>query len=125
MSEDGDERHSGLSLSPGASLGSSSAEGEAPVCRDYLRNVCKRGKRCKFRHPNASDTEAAAATMADCKAELKADCAGAGAVAKVNTGAVVSATMLDNSAANTTSLLGNLNFCHDFQVRMRIRRARV
>ena len=25
------------------------------VCRDYLRNVCKRGPRCKYRHPNGNE----------------------------------------------------------------------
>uniref|UniRef100_A0A8C5PCG2 Zinc finger CCCH domain-containing protein 10 n=1 Tax=Leptobrachium leishanense TaxID=445787 RepID=A0A8C5PCG2_9ANUR len=25
------------------------------VCRDYLRNVCKRGKRCRFKHPDSGD----------------------------------------------------------------------
>ncbi|KAE8626453.1 hypothetical protein XENTR_v10006634 [Xenopus tropicalis] len=25
------------------------------VCRDFLRNVCKRGKRCRFKHPDADD----------------------------------------------------------------------
>ncbi|XP_063808698.1 zinc finger CCCH domain-containing protein 10 [Pseudophryne corroboree] len=25
------------------------------VCRDYLRNVCKRGKRCRFKHPESND----------------------------------------------------------------------
>ncbi|XP_007908768.1 zinc finger CCCH domain-containing protein 10 [Callorhinchus milii] len=25
------------------------------ICRDYLRNVCSRGKRCKFRHPDSSE----------------------------------------------------------------------
>lgn len=25
---------------------------EDKVCRDFLRNVCNRGKRCKFFHPN-------------------------------------------------------------------------
>ncbi|XP_010283028.1 PREDICTED: zinc finger CCCH domain-containing protein 10, partial [Phaethon lepturus] len=24
-------------------------------CRDFLRNVCKRGKRCRFRHPDISE----------------------------------------------------------------------
>ena len=27
------------------------------ICRDYLRNVCKRGKRCKYRHPNTNETK--------------------------------------------------------------------
>lgn len=25
------------------------------VCRDYMRNVCTRGKRCRYRHPTAED----------------------------------------------------------------------
>ncbi|XP_043536555.1 zinc finger CCCH domain-containing protein 10-like [Chiloscyllium plagiosum] len=25
------------------------------VCRDFMRNVCKRGKRCKFQHPEVSE----------------------------------------------------------------------
>lgn len=25
------------------------------ICRDFLRNVCNRGKRCKFRHPDANE----------------------------------------------------------------------
>ncbi|XP_078056246.1 zinc finger CCCH domain-containing protein 10-like [Mustelus asterias] len=25
------------------------------VCRDFMRNVCKRGKRCKFHHPEVSE----------------------------------------------------------------------
>lgn len=27
------------------------------ICRDFLRNVCKRGKRCRYRHPETSDTQ--------------------------------------------------------------------
>lgn len=26
------------------------------ICRDYLRNVCKRGKRCKYRHPETAES---------------------------------------------------------------------
>ncbi|OWF35361.1 zinc finger CCCH domain-containing protein 10-like [Mizuhopecten yessoensis] len=26
------------------------------ICRDYLRNVCKRGKRCKYRHPHSEES---------------------------------------------------------------------
>lgn len=25
------------------------------ICRDFIRNVCKRGKRCRFRHPDFND----------------------------------------------------------------------
>ncbi|CAD5111094.1 unnamed protein product [Dimorphilus gyrociliatus] len=28
------------------------------ICRDYLRNVCRRGSKCKFRHLNGIDNEA-------------------------------------------------------------------
>ncbi|KYO28717.1 zinc finger CCCH domain-containing protein 10 [Alligator sinensis] len=38
--------------------GSSSDEagtGSDDICRDFLRNVCKRGKRCRFRHPDMSE----------------------------------------------------------------------
>lgn len=28
------------------------ANGDEDVCRDFLRNVCRRGKRCKYRHPS-------------------------------------------------------------------------
>ena len=39
--------------------GSESPNGERSnddrVCRDYLRNVCRRGKRCKYMHPNEKE----------------------------------------------------------------------
>ncbi|CAG5130418.1 unnamed protein product [Candidula unifasciata] len=28
---------------------------EDDVCRDYMRNVCNRGKRCRYRHPSTDD----------------------------------------------------------------------
>lgn len=39
--------------------GSDSSNGDVvdKVCRDFLRNVCRRGKRCKFLHPNETDQE--------------------------------------------------------------------
>lgn len=44
----------------GASSSSSGGEDASAatvdfVCRDYLRNVCKRGKRCRFKHPDSND----------------------------------------------------------------------
>ncbi|KAA0712754.1 Zinc finger CCCH domain-containing protein 10 [Triplophysa tibetana] len=39
----------------GASGGFGSGLGFDGVCRDFLRNVCKRGKRCRFRHPDFND----------------------------------------------------------------------
>lgn len=27
------------------------------VCRDYMRNVCRRGNNCKFRHPDNYEAE--------------------------------------------------------------------
>ncbi|XP_066521211.1 zinc finger CCCH domain-containing protein 10 [Hoplias malabaricus] len=37
------------------SFGSGSNPALDGVCRDFLRNVCKRGKRCRFRHPDFND----------------------------------------------------------------------
>ncbi|XP_043939607.1 zinc finger CCCH domain-containing protein 10-like isoform X2 [Protopterus annectens] len=31
------------------------APGTDDICRDFLRNVCRRGKRCRFRHPDTSE----------------------------------------------------------------------
>ncbi|KAK2178568.1 hypothetical protein NP493_535g01036 [Ridgeia piscesae] len=35
------------------------------ICRDFLRNVCQRGKRCRYRHPPSVETPAAVAPAAD------------------------------------------------------------
>ncbi|NWW14089.1 ZC3HA protein, partial [Oreocharis arfaki] len=35
--------------------GDEAAAGADDICRDFLRNVCKRGKRCRFRHPDISE----------------------------------------------------------------------
>jgi len=29
-----------------------------PICRDYVKGICKRGKRCRFRHPIPINNEA-------------------------------------------------------------------
>ncbi|NXG04635.1 ZC3HA protein, partial [Sakesphorus luctuosus] len=40
----------------GAGAGGDEAGANADdICRDFLRNVCKRGKRCRFRHPDISE----------------------------------------------------------------------
>ncbi|KAM9321690.1 zinc finger CCCH domain-containing protein 10 [Gastrophryne carolinensis] len=42
----------------GGGSGSGSEEAASTVdyvCRDFLRNVCKRGKRCRFKHPDSGD----------------------------------------------------------------------
>ncbi|KAH8861546.1 Zinc finger CCCH domain-containing protein 10 [Schistosoma japonicum] len=38
-------------------LGYSGMCEDQSVCRDYLRNVCKRGKKCKFKHPSLEECE--------------------------------------------------------------------
>ncbi|TGZ67936.1 hypothetical protein CRM22_004516 [Opisthorchis felineus] len=38
-------------ISPDCKSTSQGATPEPAICRDYLRNVCKRGRRCKFWHP--------------------------------------------------------------------------
>ncbi|XP_021410662.1 zinc finger CCCH domain-containing protein 10 [Lonchura striata] len=44
-------------LAPGSAAGDDAAAGadDDDICRDFLRNVCKRGKRCRFRHPDISE----------------------------------------------------------------------
>lgn len=48
-------------LGNGNSMGNGGAGGQGAgmasdhVCRDYIRNVCKRGKRCRFRHLDFND----------------------------------------------------------------------
>ncbi|XP_067005511.1 zinc finger CCCH domain-containing protein 10 [Anabrus simplex] len=36
---------------------SSANEGLEKICRDFLRNVCRRGKRCKYLHPDEKEQE--------------------------------------------------------------------
>lgn len=43
----------GCGNSGGGGLGSGLASDG--VCRDFIRNVCKRGKRCRFRHPDVNE----------------------------------------------------------------------
>ncbi|KAM4699604.1 zinc finger CCCH domain-containing protein 10 isoform 1-T2 [Discoglossus pictus] len=39
----------------GSGSGSDDAAAVDYVCRDFLRNVCKRGKRCRFKHPDSGE----------------------------------------------------------------------
>jgi hypothetical protein len=48
--------------SHGQGTGSAQASGEPSdpddkVCRDFLRNVCHRGNKCRFRHPDGNELE--------------------------------------------------------------------
>lgn len=51
----------GGALGNGNSCGNSGGGGQGSglaldgVCRDFIRNVCKRGKRCRFRHPDFNE----------------------------------------------------------------------
>lgn len=36
------------------------------ICRDFLRNVCKRGKRCKYNHPSDMKSEESSVTYEFC-----------------------------------------------------------
>ncbi|NWH68070.1 ZC3HA protein, partial [Geococcyx californianus] len=40
---------------PASSSGDEAGANADDICRDFLRNVCKRGKRCRFRHPDISE----------------------------------------------------------------------
>lgn len=37
--------------------GTTNGDGVGDVCRDFLRNVCRRGNSCRFRHPDPSEAE--------------------------------------------------------------------
>ncbi|GIY29716.1 zinc finger CCCH domain-containing protein 10 [Caerostris darwini] len=41
-----------------SSLNGDDGDFKDSVCRDFLRNVCKRGKLCKFKHPEGDEAEA-------------------------------------------------------------------
>ncbi|KAK5872294.1 hypothetical protein PBY51_013009 [Eleginops maclovinus] len=49
----------GGALGNGNSCGNGGGQGSGlalgGVCRDFIRNVCKRGKRCRFRHPDFNE----------------------------------------------------------------------
>ncbi|XP_067871512.1 zinc finger CCCH domain-containing protein 10-like [Heterodontus francisci] len=54
------------------------------ICRDFMRNVCKRGKRCKFHHPEVSEASELGALSEEmpvgkgevpvCRDHLNGDC---------------------------------------------------
>ncbi|KAF3856471.1 hypothetical protein F7725_017194 [Dissostichus mawsoni] len=45
----------GTSCGNGGGGGQGSGLAIGGVCRDFIRNVCKRGKRCRFRHPDFNE----------------------------------------------------------------------
>ena len=44
-------------MTGGNSLCDKGGESLDGVCRDYMRNVCRRGSSCKFRHPESFEAE--------------------------------------------------------------------
>jgi len=77
MSNSGDKAANGGSMNPGGGpggmkpgqnnhndpMGASSTD--ANICRDYMRNVCTRGKKCKYNHPEKEESNAAATLLQD------------------------------------------------------------
>ncbi|XP_072307603.1 zinc finger CCCH domain-containing protein 10 [Eucyclogobius newberryi] len=45
----------GNGCSNGEGRGQGAGQSHDGVCRDFVRNVCKRGKRCRFRHPEINN----------------------------------------------------------------------
>ncbi|XP_015913870.1 zinc finger CCCH domain-containing protein 10 [Parasteatoda tepidariorum] len=41
-----------------SSLNGDDSDSKESVCRDFLRNVCKRGKMCRYKHPEGHEAEA-------------------------------------------------------------------
>ncbi|NXS03217.1 ZC3HA protein, partial [Oxylabes madagascariensis] len=53
---DGRDGYAGTGGGGGGGSGDEAPAGaDDDICRDFLRNVCKRGKRCRFRHPDISE----------------------------------------------------------------------
>ena len=60
----GDEGESSKEGQQGHEASDKGQSDHGDVCRDYMRNVCTRGKKCKYSHPESKgDTNNAAALL--------------------------------------------------------------
>ena len=66
-SNNGESSANGQGSNPPNAGGSGSSQGEEQdsVCRDFMRNVCTRGKKCKYFHPETKESNAAASLLQD------------------------------------------------------------
>jgi len=65
-SSNGDKSANGAGpKSSGSKDAMASSSGGDNVCRDYMRNVCTRGKKCKYNHPEKEETSAASTLLQD------------------------------------------------------------
>merc|ERR1712223_1855657 len=46
-------------------MGASASSSDNNICRDYMRNVCTRGRKCKYNHPEKEESNAAATLLQD------------------------------------------------------------
>ena len=60
-SKNGDGSANGVGSNAVASASSS----DNNICRDYMRNVCTRGRKCKYNHPEKEESNAAATLLQD------------------------------------------------------------
>ncbi len=138
---DGGPTMSSSAPSPSSPSPSSTATGHhrvnnnnSSVCRDFMRNVCSRGNKCKFRHP-PQPPQPPSSTLGQSNAAAVADSASAEATQdqyvqqhqadKIGAWVTTSSSSLAPPATSSSSpcvpappsseLQDSIVFCHDFQ----------
>merc|ERR1711974_256465 len=61
----GDGSANGTGSNAVASNESMASSSDNNICRDYMRNVCTRGRKCKYNHPEKEESNAAATLLQD------------------------------------------------------------
>ena len=65
VSSNGEKSSNGPGPKSSGSKDASASSSDNNVCRDYMRNVCTRGKKCKYNHPEKEDSSAASTLLQD------------------------------------------------------------
>jgi len=65
VSSNGEKLSNGPGPKSSGSKDASASSSDNNVCRDYMRNVCTRGKKCKYNHPEKEDSSAASTLLQD------------------------------------------------------------
>lgn len=64
-SNNGDKSANGAGPKSSGSKDTMASSSDNNICRDYMRNVCTRGKKCKYNHPEKEESSAAATLLQD------------------------------------------------------------
>jgi len=65
ISSNGDKSLNGPGPKSSGSKDAMASSSDNNVCRDYMRNVCTRGKKCKYTHPEKEESSAASTLLQD------------------------------------------------------------